>query len=155
MLQGLVGLRELDLCGNQIRGRGALAVARAVAQLPHLTSLQLDENEMSEAAISKLKVGMQPTPGVLEPSSSFQHVSVVLQTSVCSASCPNRSVEPRHRQCWRLLARQRRWGRWRRTTQMQTTRSRRTTTSGRWPTSWVLRRYDDGIRACMRPAGRG
>jgi Leucine Rich repeat len=56
--QGLAGLRELDLCGNQIRGRGALAVARAVAQLPHLDSLQLDENEISDAAIAAIRVRM-------------------------------------------------------------------------------------------------
>ncbi len=54
--QSLARLRELDLCGNQIRGRGALAITKAVAQLPQLTSLQLDENEMSEAAIEKIKV---------------------------------------------------------------------------------------------------
>jgi hypothetical protein len=54
--QGLTGLRELDLCGNQIQGPGALAVARAVARLPHLDSLQLDENEISDGAVAAIKV---------------------------------------------------------------------------------------------------
>ena len=55
-LQGLAGLQELDLCGNQIHGPGALAVARAVAWLPHLDSLQLDENEISDGAVAAIKV---------------------------------------------------------------------------------------------------
>ena len=55
-LQGLVGLRELDLCGNQIHGPGALAVARAIARLPHLDSLQLDENEISDDAVAAIRV---------------------------------------------------------------------------------------------------
>jgi Ran GTPase-activating protein (RanGAP) involved in mRNA processing and transport len=54
--QSLAGLRELDLCGNQIRGSGALAVVQAIAQLPHLESLQLDENEISDHAVAAIKV---------------------------------------------------------------------------------------------------
>lgn len=40
----------------QIRGRGAIAIAKAVAQLPHMQSLLLDENELSDAAIAGVKV---------------------------------------------------------------------------------------------------
>ena len=48
-------LRFLDLCTNQIRRGGACAVAKAVAALPLLETLELDDNEISEAGVEALR----------------------------------------------------------------------------------------------------
>lgn len=49
-------MMPLSLLAAQIHGKGALAITKAVAALPHLTSLQLDENEISEAAVAAIQV---------------------------------------------------------------------------------------------------
>lgn len=49
----------LCVCAVQIRGKGAVAITKAVAGLPHLRSLLLDENEISESAIAAIQVNPQ------------------------------------------------------------------------------------------------
>ncbi|KAK9822823.1 hypothetical protein WJX81_005289 [Elliptochloris bilobata] len=67
----LPALQELDLCQNQIRRAGALAVAKAVAAAKGLRLLALDENEISDAGVDHLKAvlkaaGQLGTLGSLE-----------------------------------------------------------------------------------------
>lgn len=50
----------LCVCAVQIRGKGAIAITKAVAGLPHLRSLLLDENEISESAIGVIQVTPLP-----------------------------------------------------------------------------------------------
>ncbi len=47
------------MCQNQLKCGGACALAKAVGAKPRLALLHLDENEISEAGIDALKVGIQ------------------------------------------------------------------------------------------------
>lgn len=50
-------LAHVDLCGNQLRRVGAVAVAKAVAAAcPGLSLLALDENMVSEAGLDEVGV---------------------------------------------------------------------------------------------------
>lgn len=55
---GLTALESLDACGNQLKRGGACALAKACARKPGLQLLALDENELSDAGIDALKVGV-------------------------------------------------------------------------------------------------
>jgi large subunit ribosomal protein L31/Ran GTPase-activating protein 1 len=54
-LAGLASLRFLDLTTNMIGRGGACAVAKAVAALPALERLELDDNQISEAGLEALR----------------------------------------------------------------------------------------------------
>jgi len=55
----LTALHTLDLCTNQIKRGGACAVAKAVADLPALGALELDDNEISENGLEALREILQ------------------------------------------------------------------------------------------------
>ena len=131
--QGLTGLRELDLCGNQIHGPGALAVARAVARLPHLDSLQLDENEISDGAVAAIKVRDAGQLLIWTAAHCFE----LLDAVTCNAATPGSVYTTHHsrralfkqhcicmyRRCLRRLGRRTCSGRWKTMMRMPTTRS--------------------------------
>ena len=47
-MQGHEGLRELNFDGNELTTQGALSVAEALQNKPHLTKLQLDDNMLGD-----------------------------------------------------------------------------------------------------------
>lgn len=55
-MAGLPALEWLDVSANQATAGGAVGVALAAARAAGLTHLGLDENELSQAAIDKVKV---------------------------------------------------------------------------------------------------
>jgi hypothetical protein len=78
-----VSLQVLDLCCNQIKRSGALAVARSIAKARAGSSaapfelLALDENGISEAGIEQLKQTLK----VNTPGCAPQQSSTVLSTN--------------------------------------------------------------------------
>ena len=72
------------LLAAQIHGKGALAITKAVAKLPRLASLQLDENEISEAAIAAIQVIQQSFPFHSAP---FRKCKCIATGTAVQAAC--------------------------------------------------------------------
>jgi hypothetical protein len=90
-------LQVLDLCCNQIKRLGALAVARSIAKARAGSSaapfelLALDENGISEAGIEQLKQMLK----VSTPGCALQQSSTVLSTNASGSN--RRQVLPIYR----------------------------------------------------------